>query len=151
MADTQRLFLLWRFRQARAAPGRPGAAQCLLASPVQPRRQARRRFHTDADDRPDIRVLPRPREPGRPDLRRSAVRRSHVDGCRQAAYALAGIIPEEELTEDYIIPQPFDPRVAPAVASEVAKAAMKSGVAKMEVDPLQVIENTKELVKKANR
>lgn len=48
-----------------------------------------------------------------------------------AAYALADIIPENELTEDYIIPKAFDPRVAPAVAEAVARAAIESGVAKV--------------------
>ncbi|MDI6707284.1 MAG: malic enzyme-like NAD(P)-binding protein [Bacillota bacterium] len=50
-----------------------------------------------------------------------------------AAYALAGIIPEEELTEDYIIPKAFDPRVAPAVAQAVARAAVESGVARVKL------------------
>jgi malate dehydrogenase (oxaloacetate-decarboxylating) len=48
-----------------------------------------------------------------------------------AARALAEIIPEEELSADYIIPKPFDPRVAPAVARAVAEAARESGVARV--------------------
>jgi malate dehydrogenase (oxaloacetate-decarboxylating) len=48
-----------------------------------------------------------------------------------AAHALARIIPENELTEDYIIPKAFDPRVATAVAEAVAKAAINSGVARI--------------------
>ena len=48
-----------------------------------------------------------------------------------AAQALAGLISEEELTEDYIIPHAFDPRVGPAVAKAVAEAARKSGVARI--------------------
>ena len=48
-----------------------------------------------------------------------------------AAYALAGLISEEELSESYIIPAPFDPRVKDAVAGAVAKAARESGVARM--------------------
>ncbi len=40
-----------------------------------------------------------------------------------AAYAIAGIISEEELTPDYIIPSPFDKRVAPAVAKAVMDKA----------------------------
>ncbi len=47
-----------------------------------------------------------------------------------AAYALSGLITDEELKEDYIIPKPFDKRVVPAVAEAVAKAAVKSGVVK---------------------
>ncbi|MDO4321657.1 MAG: malic enzyme-like NAD(P)-binding protein [Lachnospiraceae bacterium] len=49
-----------------------------------------------------------------------------------AAVALAELIPEEELNEDYIIPAAFDPRVGPAVAKAVAEAARKSGVARID-------------------
>ncbi len=48
-----------------------------------------------------------------------------------AAYALAGLISDEELSADYIIPKAFDPRVGPAVAAAVAEAARKSGVARI--------------------
>ena len=48
-----------------------------------------------------------------------------------AAQALAGLISDEELTEDYIIPQAFDSRVGPAVAAAVAQAARYSGVARL--------------------
>ena len=48
-----------------------------------------------------------------------------------AAHALAGLIDHEELRDDYIIPQAFDPRVGPAVAKAVAEAARKSGVARI--------------------
>ena len=48
-----------------------------------------------------------------------------------AAYALAGLISEDELSEEYIIPAPFDPRVKDAVASAVAQAARDSGVARL--------------------
>ncbi len=48
-----------------------------------------------------------------------------------AADALAGLISDEELSEDYIIPQAFDKRVGPAVAKAVAEAARKSGVARL--------------------
>ena len=47
-----------------------------------------------------------------------------------AAQALAAVIPDEELSEDNIIPKPFDPRVVPAVAQAVAEAARKTGVAR---------------------
>ncbi len=47
-----------------------------------------------------------------------------------AAMALAAIIPEEELSEDNIIPMPFDKRVVPAVAKAVAEAAIRTGVAR---------------------
>ena len=45
-----------------------------------------------------------------------------------AAHALADLIPETELADDYIIPKAFDPRVGPAVAEAVAKAAKETGV-----------------------
>ena len=48
-----------------------------------------------------------------------------------AARALAGLISDEELSADYIIPQPFDPRVGPAVAQAVAEAARRTGVARI--------------------
>ncbi|MCI8552075.1 MAG: NADP-dependent malic enzyme [Lawsonibacter sp.] len=48
-----------------------------------------------------------------------------------AAQALAGLISDKELVDDYIIPQAFDPRVGPAVAKAVAEAARKSGVARI--------------------
>ena len=48
-----------------------------------------------------------------------------------AAHALAELISDDELNEDYIIPQAFDPRVGPAVAKAVAEAARKSGVARI--------------------
>ncbi len=48
-----------------------------------------------------------------------------------AAYALAGLVSDEELSAEYIIPAPFDPRVRDAVATAVAEAARKSGVARI--------------------
>ncbi|MBQ8579913.1 MAG: NAD-dependent malic enzyme [Oscillospiraceae bacterium] len=48
-----------------------------------------------------------------------------------AANALAGLISDEELSEDYIIPRAFDPRVGQAVAQAVAEAARRSGVARI--------------------
>ena len=47
-----------------------------------------------------------------------------------AAKAIASIVTDEELNEDYIIPNPFDDRVAPAVAKEVAEEARRSGIAR---------------------
>ncbi|MGI6142404.1 MAG: NAD(P)-dependent malic enzyme [bacterium] len=63
-----------------------------------------------------------------------------------AAEAIAGLIPAAELKADYIIPGAFDERVAPAVAAAVAKAALESGVARVEVDPEEVAANTRRLV-----
>ena len=48
-----------------------------------------------------------------------------------AAKAIAGLIPENELNEENILPKAFDPRVAPAVADAVAQAARESGVARV--------------------
>ena len=50
---------------------------------------------------------------------------------QQAAYAIAGIIPESELTSEYIIPSPLDKTVAQVVADAVAEAARKEGVARL--------------------
>src|SRR5690625_2683495 len=62
-----------------------------------------------------------------------------------AAEAIASLIRDEERNEDYVIPGPFDPRVASAVAASVAKAAMDSGVARIQVDPDEVAERTRQL------
>lgn len=51
-----------------------------------------------------------------------------------AALAIANLIPESELREDYIVPDAFDPRVAPAVTRAVASTAMKAGIARVAVD-----------------
>ncbi len=48
-----------------------------------------------------------------------------------AANALAGLISDDELCADYIIPKAFDPRVGPTVAAAVAQAARTTGVARI--------------------
>ena len=48
-----------------------------------------------------------------------------------AAYAIAGLISADELAPDYVIPAPFDPRVAEKVANAVADAARQSGAARL--------------------
>lgn len=48
-----------------------------------------------------------------------------------AAAALAGLVSDEELSADYVIPRAFDPRVGKAVAAAVAEAARRSGVARI--------------------
>ncbi|MDA8226661.1 MAG: NAD-dependent malic enzyme [Desulfitobacterium hafniense] len=58
-----------------------------------------------------------------------------------AAYAIASIIPDEELRPDYIIPYTLNPEVAPAVAAATAKAAIDSGIARNPIDPEIVAEN----------
>jgi malate dehydrogenase (oxaloacetate-decarboxylating) len=47
-----------------------------------------------------------------------------------AARAIASVIPDDHLSEDYIIPSVFDKRVVPAVAAAVAQAAQETGVAR---------------------
>ena len=48
-----------------------------------------------------------------------------------AAEAIASLVSDEELNEDYILPKAFDPRVGKTVARAVAEAARKSGVARI--------------------
>lgn len=59
-----------------------------------------------------------------------------------AAYAIANLISEDEVHADYVIPKPFDKRVAPHVAAAVAQAAMDSGVARRKVNPEEIKEKT---------
>jgi len=75
------------------------------------------------------------------------VRATHInEKMKQAAVeAIASLIEESELNSDYVIPRPFDPRVAPAVAAAVAKAAMETGVARLRVDPEEVRARTMRL------
>ena len=47
-----------------------------------------------------------------------------------ASFAIAGLVSDDELAADYIMPTAFDKRVGPAVANAVAEAARKSGVAR---------------------
>ncbi len=63
-----------------------------------------------------------------------------------AVYAISDIVTEEELNSDYIIPGPFDTRVAPAVAAAVAKAAVETGVARVKVDPEEIAARTAKMV-----
>ena len=66
-----------------------------------------------------------------------------------AAHAIASLVADDERNADYVIPSPFDPRVAPAVAQYVAKAAIDTGVAqKTDITPEQVAEHTRQLVSK---
>ncbi|TLS39132.1 NAD(P)-dependent malic enzyme [Pseudalkalibacillus caeni] len=62
-----------------------------------------------------------------------------------AVNAIAELVTEDELTTDYVIPAPFDARVAPAVAASVARSAMETGVARKKVDPEQVADKTRNL------
>ncbi len=75
------------------------------------------------------------------------VRATHINEKMKiaAVEAIAALVSEKDLSPDYVIPAPFDPRVAPAVASAVAKAAMETGVARIKVDPEEVAEKTRQL------
>jgi malate dehydrogenase (oxaloacetate-decarboxylating) len=62
------------------------------------------------------------------DVRASRINRQmHM----AASLAIAGLIKDSELTEEYIIPHAFDERVGPAVAAAVAQAARDTGVARI--------------------
>lgn len=54
-----------------------------------------------------------------------------------AAYALANLMPDEELSPDHVVVDVFDPRVPKAVAKAVAKAAVETGVARVKELPEQ--------------
>jgi malate dehydrogenase (oxaloacetate-decarboxylating) len=77
------------------------------------------------------------------------VRATHINEKMKVAavHAIAGLINDEDLHADYVIPGPFDPRVAPAVAAAVAKAAMETGVARMKMDPDEIKEKTRKLAR----
>jgi len=63
-----------------------------------------------------------------------------------AAKAIAALVSPEELKADYIIVDPFDKRVGPAVAKAVAQAALDSGVARIKVDPQEVFKKVQKIV-----
>lgn len=65
-----------------------------------------------------------------------------------AAYAIADLVDEKELSPEFVIPSAFDLRIAPKVAARVAKAAIETGVArKSDVTPEMVEQHTKDLLK----
>ena len=55
-----------------------------------------------------------------------------------AAYAIAGLVPEKDLRDDFVVVDAFDPRVAPTVAAAVAKVAIETDVARIKMDPEEV-------------
>lgn len=61
------------------------------------------------------------------------VRASDINDAMKiaAAKAIASLVSEEELNPEYVIPAPFDPRVAKTVAEAVAQAARDTGVARI--------------------
>ena len=62
------------------------------------------------------------------DARASAI----TEGMKKAAaYGLASLVSDEELSTEYILPKAFDPRVAPTVAEAVKKCAEEEGIARI--------------------
>ncbi|MCG1980035.1 NAD-dependent malic enzyme [Staphylococcus epidermidis] len=64
---------------------------------------------------------------------------------KAAVEAIVHLIDENELHPDYCIPGPFDKRVAPSVAKNVANAAMESGVARIKIDTQEIFDKTMKL------
>ncbi|MCP9279136.1 NAD-dependent malic enzyme [Bacillus wiedmannii] len=67
-----------------------------------------------------------------------------------AVYAIAELISEEELHVNYVIPNPFDPRVVPHVAYAVARAAVETGVSRKNISMSEIKNNLLRLTKEAN-
>nr|WP_239559097.1 malic enzyme-like NAD(P)-binding protein [Sporohalobacter salinus] len=63
-----------------------------------------------------------------------------------ASYAIAELVSNEELGTDYVIPKPFDRRVGPHVAAAVAKAAVESEVARVNIDYETELQRARELM-----
>lgn len=63
-----------------------------------------------------------------------------------AAQALADCVSPRELSPDYVMPKIFDFQVAPRIAEAVARAAIETGEAKGEVDPIQIADKTRRYV-----
>ena len=70
----------------------------------------------------------------------------NINGAMEvaAAHALADLVPDYELSPDYILPRALDFRGAPEVAAAVARAAIESGEARRRVDPRLILENTRD-------
>lgn len=62
------------------------------------------------------------------DVRASEI---NEDMKKAASFAIAGLVNDDELNEDYILPVAFDKRIGKAVAKAVSEAAIKSGVARI--------------------
>lgn len=67
-----------------------------------------------------------------------------------AVYAIADLISEEELHVNYVIPNPFDPRVVPHVAYAVARAAVETGVSRKNISMSEIKNNLFRLTKEKN-
>ncbi len=63
-----------------------------------------------------------------------------------AAQAIADLVDPRELNADWVMPEALDLRVPPAVAAAVARAAVETGVARVQVDPEEVAARTREIL-----
>jgi malate dehydrogenase (oxaloacetate-decarboxylating) len=63
-----------------------------------------------------------------------------------AAQAIAGLVSDRALRPDWIIPKGTDFSVAPAVAEAVARTALETGEARVQVDPTAVAEKVRQFV-----
>lgn len=70
---------------------------------------------------------------------------------KAAVLAIANTVADEDLSYDYVIPDAFNPEVAPTVAEKVAEAAMNTGVSRIKVEPQYVYNKTKKLISELNK
>jgi malate dehydrogenase (oxaloacetate-decarboxylating) len=75
----------------------------------------------------------------------SRAREMNEEMMLAAAYALADVIPEEDLSEDYVIPSVFDDRIVPTMAEAVEEAARTSGAARTSLQEEDVAEAPRKL------
>ena len=68
-----------------------------------------------------------------------------------AAFAIAGLVADDELAADYLIPDSIDLRVPPKVAAAVARAASETGVARLPVEPREIEARCRDLVYEGTR
>jgi malate dehydrogenase (oxaloacetate-decarboxylating) len=59
----------------------------------------------------------------------------------EAEDALAEVIPEEDLSEDYVIPSLFDERIVPTMAEAVEEAALESGSARSDPEKEDILKS----------
>ena len=65
-----------------------------------------------------------------------------------AVKAITGLIADDELKEDYVVPGAFDRRIVPAIAAAVAKTAMEQGIARIKRDPEDIRKEAAERVER---
>jgi malate dehydrogenase (oxaloacetate-decarboxylating) len=74
-----------------------------------------------------------------------AARTINLDMELAVAKAFSQLVPEDRLSADYFVPEIFDFKVAPAIAAAVARAAIKSGTARIQADPDKIYERLEKL------